>query len=124
MVVRFASRLQFSPNSVESPEDAFIFHLGPIAANWSDWVGIMVTTQFSLLLGLFVAPRGPKRAHFGPKCPFLGVLKVLGGSKGTIFGPETPGLLHLGWIHGYNRLWPGIGPLPGGQGPRKGPFRL
>ena len=46
--------------------------LVPIAADWSDWVGVMVTTHFGLVLGLFLAPRGLKRARFGPKCPFWG----------------------------------------------------
>ena len=40
--------------------------LVPIAANWSDWVGIMVTRHFDLVFGLFRAPRAPKRARFGP----------------------------------------------------------
>ena len=46
--------------------------LVPIAANWSDWVGVMVTTHFGLVLGLFWVPRGPKRARFGPKRAHMG----------------------------------------------------
>ena len=45
--------------------------LVPTAADWSDWVRIMVTTHFGLVSGLFWAPSGPKRAHLGPKCPLL-----------------------------------------------------
>ena len=49
----------------------------PTAANWSDWVGVMVTSHFGLILGLLwakkglfwpkIALMGPKRAHLGPK---------------------------------------------------------
>jgi len=35
-------------------------------------VRLMITTCFGLVSGLFWAPRGPKRAGFGPKCPFWG----------------------------------------------------
>ena len=45
--------------------------LVPTAANWSNRIGHMVTTHFGLVLGFFWAPRDPKRARFGPKCPFL-----------------------------------------------------
>ena len=38
--------------------------LVPTAVNWSDWVGIMVTTHFGLILGRFWAP---KRTQIGPK---------------------------------------------------------
>ena len=44
----------------------------PIAADWSDWVGVMVTTHFGLVSDLFWAPRNPKRTPFGRKCPFWG----------------------------------------------------
>ena len=46
-------------------------NLVPTAANWSNRIGHMVTTHFSLVLGFFWAPRDPKRARFGPNCPFL-----------------------------------------------------
>ena len=46
----------------------------------------MVTTHFGLVLGLFLAPRGPKRARFGPKCPFW-------GSWRSSEGPERPYLV-------------------------------
>ena len=96
--------------------------LVPIAANWSNWVGVMVTTHLGLVSGLFLAPRGPKRARFGPKCPFWGVLEVPRGPGGARFGPKSHGLQCLGSTHGDHRLWPGSGPLPGSQGPRKGSF--
>ena len=60
--------------------------LVPIAADWSNWVGVNVTTHFGLVLGLFLAPRGPKRARFGPKCPFW-------GSWRSSEGPERPYLV-------------------------------
>ena len=47
--------------------------------------------------------------------PLMGVLEVLGGPGGAILGPNSLGLLCLGWTHGYHRLWPGIKPLPGGN---------
>ena len=43
----------------------------------------MVNTHFDLASSLFWAPMGPKRARFGPKCPFLPVFDrflELGGS--------------------------------------------
>ena len=46
--------------------------LVPTAADWSNRISHMVTTHFGLLTALSWAPRGPKRAGFGPKCPFLG----------------------------------------------------
>ena len=53
--------------------------LVPIAANWSDWVGIMVTRHFDLVFGLFRAPRALKRARFGPKRAQIGSkLKIVG----------------------------------------------
>ena len=42
----------------------------PTATDWSDRAGTMVTTPFGLVSGLFWATRDPKRARFGPKCPF------------------------------------------------------
>ena len=54
----------------------------PTAANWSDWVGVMVTKHFGLVLGLFWVPRDTKRARFGPKCPFL-------APKGPIWGQNS-----------------------------------
>ena len=42
------------------------------AANWSDWVGVMVTRHFDLVFGLFRAPRAPKRALLAPKGPVGG----------------------------------------------------
>ena len=43
----------------------------PTASHWPLWVGLMVTTHFDLVSGPFWAPWDPKRAHFGPKIPFL-----------------------------------------------------
>ena len=50
-------------------------YLVPTAANWSEWVGIMVTTHFGLILGLFWAPKKdpfwPRKDPFWPqKDPF------------------------------------------------------
>ena len=42
------------------------------ATGCSARVKLMVTTHFDLVSALFWAPRGPKRASFGPKCSFLG----------------------------------------------------
>ena len=42
--------------------------LVPAAINWSAWVRLMVTTHLGLILGLFVAAKGPiwpKRALVG-----------------------------------------------------------
>ena len=38
--------------------------------NCHRFVGLVITTHFGLVSGLFWAPRGPKRVRFGPKCPF------------------------------------------------------
>ena len=56
--------------------------LVPIAADWSNWVGVMVATHFGLVSGLFWAPRDPKRAHFGRKCPFWGLRRDSEGPRG------------------------------------------
>ncbi len=61
--------LKWPQRDLEGPEGP---DLVPTAANWSDWAGIMVTRHVDLVLGLFWAPRNPKRARFGPKCPFWG----------------------------------------------------
>ena len=45
--------------------------LAPTAVNWSDWVEVMVISHFGLVSSLFLSARGPKRAHFGSKCPFF-----------------------------------------------------
>ena len=53
--------------SLEGPEGP---DLVPTAPHWPVWVGLMVTTHFDLVSGPFWASGGPKRARFGPKCPF------------------------------------------------------
>ena len=63
--------------------------LVPIAADWSEWVGVMVTTHFGLVLGLFLAPRGPKRARYGPKCLFWGSWRSSEGPEGPYLA-STP----------------------------------
>ena len=63
---------------MEGPEGP---DLVPIAANWSDWAGIMVTRHFDLVSGLFWAPRGPKRVRFGPKRARFGPKRAQIGSK-------------------------------------------
>ena len=61
----------------------------PTAANWSDWVGVMVTSHFGLVLGLLWAPRGPKRARFGPKMPFWGPWRSWEGHRGPDLVPTA-----------------------------------
>ena len=68
-----------SPRVLEGPRGP---DLVPTAANWSDWVGVMVTKHFGLVLGLFWVPRDTKRTRFGPKCPFL-------APKGPIWGQNS-----------------------------------
>ena len=41
-------------------------YLVPIVADWSDWAVLMVTIHFSLVLGLFVAHKGPALAQTAP----------------------------------------------------------
>ena len=50
----------------------------PSAALWSNWFGLIVTTYFDLVLGPFVAAKGPKRPLFGQKAPFRFYLGCLG----------------------------------------------
>ena len=45
-------------------------NLVPTATDCSAWVKLMVSTHFGLVSSLFWVPWGPKRASFGPKCPF------------------------------------------------------
>ena len=75
-----------SPRVLEGPRGP---DLVPTAPNWSDWVGVMVTTHFGLVLGLLWAPRGPKRARFGPKCPFWGPWRSLEGPRGPDLAPTA-----------------------------------
>ena len=46
--------------------------LVPTAADWSAWLGIIVPHTLWPGIKPFLAPRSPKRARFGPKCPFWG----------------------------------------------------
>ena len=75
-----------SPRVLEGPRGP---DLVPTAPNWSDWVGVMVTTHFGLVLGLLWAPRGSKRARFGPKCPFWGPWRSLEGPRGPDLAPTA-----------------------------------
>ena len=92
----------------------------PTAANWSDWIGVMVTTHFGLVLDLLWAPRAPKRACFGPKRPSWGSSRDSEAPPWARFGPNCRQLVRLGWSHGYHTLCPGIGPP---LGPFWGPWR-
>ena len=78
-------------------------YLVPVAADWSYWVGVMVTTYFCLVLGLFLPP-GSKKDPFWPKMLLWGVLEVHGGPGGSIFGPNTRRLLCLGVTLNYHIL--------------------
>ena len=49
----------------------------------------MVTTHFGLVLSLFLAPRGPKRARYGPKCLFWGSWRSSEGPEGPYLA-STP----------------------------------
>ena len=62
----------------------------PTAPDWPASDGLMLTTHFDLVLGHFWAPRGPKRAHFCPKCPFWGPLRSSGGPEGPDLVPTAP----------------------------------
>ena len=62
--------------------------LVPTAAVWSTWVGLMATTHFGLVSGLFRAPGGSKRAPFGPKCPFSAKLRPLAATIRPNINPK------------------------------------
>jgi len=96
----------------------------PTAPNWPALDGLMLTTHFDLVSVHFCAPGGPKRALFLPEMPLLGPSEVLGGPRGTKFGPDCPRLVRLGWTHAHHTLWPGIGPLLGPRGAKKGYLAL
>ena len=68
-----------SPRVLEGPRGP---DLVQTAANWSDWVGVMVTTHFAPVLGLPWAPRGPQKGPFWPRKTLLGVPEGLGGPPG------------------------------------------
>ena len=63
--------------------------LVPTAADWSDWVRIMVTTHFGLVSGLFWVPRDTKRARFGSKIPFWGPQRDSEGPGGPDVVPTA-----------------------------------
>merc|ERR1712218_529585 len=67
-------------------------------------------------IGPLLGPRGSYKGPFWPEMPLLGPSEVLGGPRGTKFGPDCPPLARLGWTHGHHTLSPGIGPLLGPQG--------
>ena len=69
----------------------------PTLPNWLVCVGLMVITHFDLVSGPFWTPGGPKMA-------LLETWEVLGGPWGIRFGPNGPGLVRLGWIHGHHTL--------------------
>ena len=98
--------------------------LVPTAADWSDWVGNMVTTHFGLESGLFWVPRDHKRTRFGPKCPFWGSQRSSEGPWGPDLVPTAADwsdwvgsmvTTHFGLVSGL--FW-----SPAPQGPQKGPF--
>ena len=65
--------------------------LVPTTADWSSGIGHMVTTHFGLVSALFWAPRGPKRAIFGPKCPFWWPQRSQEGPGGPNLVPTAIG---------------------------------
>ena len=71
---------------MEGPEG---LDLVPTVANWSGWAGIMVNTHFGLVSGLFWVPRDPKRARFGPRCPFWGPQRDSEGPRGPDLVPTA-----------------------------------
>ena len=99
----------------------------PTATGWFNWVGFMVTTHFALVLGLFWVVRGPKRAHFGPKCPFWGPQQSSDSPGGPDLVPTTTGwsdrvglmvITHFGLILGLFVVTRGYkGPLFGPKCP-------
>ena len=102
--------------------------LVPTATDWSDWAGIMVTTHFGLVSGLFWATRDPKRAFLASKRPqndVFGRFLQLDGSKlscnclkssensvATIWTPHMP-------IFRSKQHPTKNGPLLKGLGPKK-----
>ena len=68
---RFGPKCPFwgSQRSSEGPRGPDLVHT---AADWSDWVEIMVATHFGLVSGLFWASRDTKNAHFGPQGAQIG----------------------------------------------------
>ena len=55
-------------------------------------------------IGPILGHQGPITDLFWPKMSLFEVLEVLGGPAGTIFGPNSLGLMWLGWTHGYHTL--------------------
>ena len=92
----------------------------------------MVTTHFGLVSGIFWAPSGPIRAHFGPKCPLLGPIGPKIGPQFKIVAnllcdhsksaTNCFRLVWLGWNHGYHNLWPCIGPSWALRAPKRACF--
>ena len=72
--------------------------LVPTAAVWSTWVGLMATTHFGLVSGLFRVPGGSKRAPFGPKCAFSAKLRPLAAKIRPNINPKVCG--------SWDQIWP------------------
>ena len=49
----------------------------------------MVTTHFGPVSGFFWVPRDPKRARFGPRCPFWGPQRDSEGPRGPDLVPTA-----------------------------------
>ena len=65
--------------------------LVPTAADWSAWLGIIVPHTLWPGIKPLLAPRSPKRACFGPKCPFWGSWKDSEGPREPDSVPTATG---------------------------------
>ena len=99
----------------------------PRGANcWSQLLPIGLTRlEFSNhtlwpLLGL----QGHQKGLFWPKRSLYGAPEGLKGPLGARFDPNCRQLVRLGWIHGYHKIWAGIGPPFRPQGAQKRPAKM
>ena len=66
-------------------------------------------------------PKRGKKGPFWPEKVLSGTSEVLGGPRGTRFGPNCPRLARLSWTHGHHfDLVSGLSWAP--EGPKRAPF--
>ena len=97
-----------------------IAQMGQNCSTQCIWVVRIHITSLGPLTDLYGTPGPQKGPVLAPKGPFGGPLGTRRAPV-TRFGPNCCQLVWPGWNHGHQTLWPGIWPLPGPQGPQKGP---
>ena len=98
-------------------------NLRQTASDWSDWVGIMVTTTFGLVSGLPGLSGPPKGLVLALKGPFGGPRGTWRARRVQIWLSALLALILIGHTIRFAKNF-NFGPILGPQGPKKDPFGL